>query len=182
MALGVDAKSVAFRLKVRRSEMIRGAKAVWHGTGRDGNGSLTADSHVPTDTPYSFKTGFENEMAPIPRRADCGRPCWMLHNGAGVSVSSGRIYADQAQYGSGRHAGARWKWLQDKPLRAVLAREGLASTRRNSRNCRARRKEAAEFRAPQRHDRLGRQASLETPANDCRYSWRTIVHGIESRR
>lgn len=67
MALGADAKSVAFRLKVRRSEMIRGAKAVWHGTGRDGNGSLTTDSHVPTDTPYSFKTGFENEMAPIPK-------------------------------------------------------------------------------------------------------------------
>ena len=41
--------------------MIRGAKAVWRGTGRDGNGSLTTDSHELTDTPYSFKTRIENE-------------------------------------------------------------------------------------------------------------------------
>ena len=46
--------------------MIRGAKAVWHGTGRDGNGSLTTDSHVLTDTPYSFKTRFENESGTNP--------------------------------------------------------------------------------------------------------------------
>ena len=25
-------------------------------------------------------------------------------------------------------------------------------------------------------------SEFETPANDCRYSWRTIVHGIELRR
>src|ERR1700752_2836730 len=46
--------------------MIRGAKAVWHGSGRDGKGSLTTDSRVLTDTPYSFKTRFENEKGTNP--------------------------------------------------------------------------------------------------------------------
>ena len=41
--------------------MIRKAIAVWHGTGRDGTGALTSDSGVLSNTPYSFKTRFENE-------------------------------------------------------------------------------------------------------------------------
>jgi osmotically inducible protein OsmC len=40
--------------------MIRKAKAVWRGTGRDGDGELTSDSGVLAETPYSFKTRFEN--------------------------------------------------------------------------------------------------------------------------
>jgi osmotically inducible protein OsmC len=40
--------------------MIRKAKAVWRGTGRDGDGDLTTDSGVLAETPYSFKTRFEN--------------------------------------------------------------------------------------------------------------------------
>jgi lipoyl-dependent peroxiredoxin len=41
--------------------MIRKAKAVWRGTGRDGTGDLSTDSGVLAKTPYSFKTRFENE-------------------------------------------------------------------------------------------------------------------------
>ncbi len=41
--------------------MIRKAKAVWRGTGRAGSGSLSTDSGVLADTPYSFRTRFENE-------------------------------------------------------------------------------------------------------------------------
>ena len=41
--------------------MIRKAKAVWRGTGRDGNGNLSTDSGVLAETPYSFRTRFENE-------------------------------------------------------------------------------------------------------------------------
>src|SRR5579863_9608410 len=40
--------------------MIRKAKAVWRGTGRDGNGDLTTGSQVLNGTPYSYKTRFEN--------------------------------------------------------------------------------------------------------------------------
>ena len=46
--------------------MIRKAKAVWHGTGRAGNGNLSTDSGVLADTPYSFKTRFENEKGTNP--------------------------------------------------------------------------------------------------------------------
>src|SRR6201988_2872270 len=46
--------------------MIRKAKAVWQGTGRAGNGHLTTDSGVLSNTPYSFKTRFENEKGTNP--------------------------------------------------------------------------------------------------------------------
>jgi lipoyl-dependent peroxiredoxin len=46
--------------------MIRKAKAIWHGTGRAGNGTLTTDSGVLDATPYSFRTRFENEKGTNP--------------------------------------------------------------------------------------------------------------------
>src|SRR6267143_6178823 len=46
--------------RARRRDMIRKAKAVWRGTGRDGGGVLSTDSGVLAETPYSFKTRFEN--------------------------------------------------------------------------------------------------------------------------
>lgn len=46
--------------------MIRKAKAVWQGTGRAGTGTLATDSGVLANTPYSFKTRFENEKGTNP--------------------------------------------------------------------------------------------------------------------
>jgi osmotically inducible protein OsmC len=46
--------------------MIRKARAVWQGTGKDGNGQLSSDSGVLSSTPYSFKTRFENERGTNP--------------------------------------------------------------------------------------------------------------------
>ena len=46
--------------------MIRKAKAVWRGTGRDGKGALSTDSGVLAETPYSFRTRFENEKGTNP--------------------------------------------------------------------------------------------------------------------
>jgi osmotically inducible protein OsmC len=46
--------------------MIRKAKAVWRGTGRDGGGDLSTDSGVLAETPYSYKTRFENEKGTNP--------------------------------------------------------------------------------------------------------------------
>ncbi len=46
--------------------MIRKARAVWRGTGRDGSGSLTTDSGVLSDTPYTFRTRFESEPGTNP--------------------------------------------------------------------------------------------------------------------
>jgi len=46
--------------------MIRKAKAAWRGTGRDGNGDLSTDSQVLNQTPYSYRTRFENEKGTNP--------------------------------------------------------------------------------------------------------------------
>ena len=46
--------------------MIRKAKAVWRGTGRAGSGHLSTDSGVLAETPYSFRTRFENERGTNP--------------------------------------------------------------------------------------------------------------------
>ena len=46
--------------------MIRKAKAIWRGTGRDGRGNLSTDSGVLAKTPYSYKTRFENERGTNP--------------------------------------------------------------------------------------------------------------------
>jgi osmotically inducible protein OsmC len=46
--------------------MIRKARAVWQGTGKDGTGRLSADSTVLHNTPYSFKTRFEKEPGTNP--------------------------------------------------------------------------------------------------------------------
>jgi len=46
--------------------MIRKAMAVWRGTGRDGSGALSSDSGVLENTPYSFRTRFENEKGTNP--------------------------------------------------------------------------------------------------------------------
>ena len=46
--------------------MIRKANAVWQGTGRDGTGALTSQSGVLKETPYSFKTRFEDSPGTNP--------------------------------------------------------------------------------------------------------------------
>jgi osmotically inducible protein OsmC len=46
--------------------MIRKARAVWRGTGRDGDGDLTTDSKVLSETPYSYRTRFENQAGTNP--------------------------------------------------------------------------------------------------------------------
>ncbi|HEX4182937.1 MAG TPA: OsmC family protein [Caulobacteraceae bacterium] len=46
--------------------MIRKATAAWRGTGRDGDGDLTTDSGVLSESPYSFRTRFENEKGTNP--------------------------------------------------------------------------------------------------------------------
>jgi osmotically inducible protein OsmC len=46
--------------------MIRKAKAVWRGTGRTGGGNLSTQSGVLVETPYSFRTRFENEKGTNP--------------------------------------------------------------------------------------------------------------------
>ena len=46
--------------------MIRKGGAVWRGTGKDGAGELTTDSGVLKETPYSYRTRFENRPGTNP--------------------------------------------------------------------------------------------------------------------
>lgn len=46
--------------------MIRKAKAIWSGTGRDGTGNVTTESGVLEKSPYSFKTRFEGAKGTNP--------------------------------------------------------------------------------------------------------------------
>jgi osmotically inducible protein OsmC len=46
--------------------MIRKANAVWRGTGRDGAGELSSPSGVLAQTPYSFRTRFEDQPGTNP--------------------------------------------------------------------------------------------------------------------
>src|SRR6478735_7032696 len=49
-----------------RGFMIRKARAVWQGTGKDGTGHISTDSGILSKTPYSFKTRFESEPGTNP--------------------------------------------------------------------------------------------------------------------
>jgi lipoyl-dependent peroxiredoxin len=46
--------------------MIRKARAVWRGTGRDGTGDLTTDSGVLKESPYSYRTRFQDQPGTNP--------------------------------------------------------------------------------------------------------------------
>ncbi|MDB5590186.1 OsmC family protein [Enterovirga sp.] len=46
--------------------MVKTAKAVWRGAGKDGEGRLTSQSGVLDNTAYSFKTRFEGEKGTNP--------------------------------------------------------------------------------------------------------------------
>ncbi|WP_407428287.1 OsmC family protein [Arcticibacter sp.] len=46
--------------------MIRNATAVWNGSGKDGNGSLTTQSTVLDNTQYSFNSRFEEGIGTNP--------------------------------------------------------------------------------------------------------------------
>jgi len=46
--------------------VIRKARGVWRGSGRGGDGELSSDSGVLANTPYSYRTRFENEKGTNP--------------------------------------------------------------------------------------------------------------------
>ncbi len=47
-------------------KFIRKSSAVWQGTGKDGSGTLSTQSTVLNDTPYSYKTRFEEGIGTNP--------------------------------------------------------------------------------------------------------------------
>ena len=86
--------------------MIRRAKAVWRGTGRSGNGHLSTDSGVLAETPYSYKTRFENEKGTNPEDTDRRRACRMFYHGACLSDAGRRLHAQRIDHRGGGQLGA----------------------------------------------------------------------------
>lgn len=46
--------------------MSRNATAIWHGSGKEGNGTLTTQSGLLKEANYSYKTRFENDPGTNP--------------------------------------------------------------------------------------------------------------------
>ena len=69
--------------------MIRKARAVWHGTGRAGNGDLSSESGVLAEAPYSFRTRFENEKGTNPEElvAAAHAGCFTMAPGFGLQAA-----------------------------------------------------------------------------------------------
>ena len=110
--------------------MIRKAKAIWRGTGRAGNGNLSTDSGVLAETPYSFKTRFENEQGHQSRRADRRRACGMFHHGAGFSIAERRLHANGACHRGCRQPRSGRPGFSHQPLGADVARQRAQSGRK----------------------------------------------------
>ena len=74
--------------------MIRKSKAVWHGTGRDGSGRLSSDSGVLAQTPYSFRTRFENEKGTNPEEliAAAHAGCFTMALAFGLQMAEGTTF------------------------------------------------------------------------------------------
>src|SRR4051812_41001623 len=101
--------------------MIRKARAVWRGTGKDGKGELTTDSGVLSSTPYSFKTRFESELTAASRRIRDQRLQRIIKRRSAEVAEAARQLAglaygphsDSAQSAQSRHrprASVLWNW------------------------------------------------------------------------
>ena len=84
--------------------MIRKAKAVWRGTGRAGSGNLSTDSGVLAETPYSFKTRFENEKGTNPEELIAAAHAGCFTMALAFRAAGRRLHPHRAQYRGGGHS------------------------------------------------------------------------------
>lgn len=70
--------------------MKRHATAVWNGKIKEGTGNLTTESSVLNESPYSFKTRFENERGTNPEEliAAAHAGCFAMQLSANLSEAS----------------------------------------------------------------------------------------------
>jgi organic hydroperoxide reductase OsmC/OhrA len=155
--------------------MIRKAKAVWRGTGRAGSGNLSTDSGVLAETPYSFKTRFENEKGTNPEEliAAAHAGCFTMAlafglQGAGYTPSELSTEAAVTLDPEGlphQSVGSDSARQRAEPRRSHIRSDG-----------RRRREELPGFQGPQCRDHTGRQAALS-----CRSARRTSAHATFRR-
>src|SRR6202047_1563965 len=87
----------------RRCSMIRKAKAVWRGTGRAGNGNLSTDSGVLAETPYSFRTRFENEKGTNPEELIAAAHAGCFTMALAFGLQAGGYTSTGLTYGAALH-------------------------------------------------------------------------------
>ena len=74
--------------------MIRKAKTVWRGPGRDGGGTVSTDSGVLAGTPYSFLTRFENAKGTNPEELIAAAHAGCFSMTLAFVLQGRRLYAD----------------------------------------------------------------------------------------
>ena len=141
--------------------MIRKAKAVWRGTGRDGSGNLSTDSGVLAETPYSFRTRFENEKGTNPEEliAAAHAGCFTMAlafqlQGAGytpteLNTEAAVTLEPEGQGFPHQPVGADPARPSSEPGRSCVCSNGQRG-----------REELPGLQGPQRRDHIGRQVGL----------------------
>ena len=105
--------------------MIRKAKAVWQGTGRDGTGHLSSESGVLAETPYSFKTRFENEKGTNPEELIAAAHAGCFTMALAFGLQARRLHADGAvSTEAAVTLDAGGQAIQDQQVGTDLARQG----------------------------------------------------------
>ena len=151
--------------------MIRKAKAVWQGTGRDGTGNLSSESGVLAGTPYSFKTRFENEKGTNPEEliAAAHAGCFTMALAFGLQLAGFTPTSCRRKPPSRSSRKARDFKISQSAL--TLARQGAEPRRSRFRQDRRRgREELSGVEGAQRRDHAGRQIDLIQHRERCHAS------------
>ncbi len=102
--------------------MIRKAKAIWRGTGRAGSGNLSTDFGVLANTPYSFKTRFENEKGTNPEELIAAAHAGCFTMALAFGLQGAGFTSDRACHRGGRHSRAGGQRISHQSFSADAAR------------------------------------------------------------
>ena len=141
--------------------MIRKAKAVWHGTGRDGSGSLSSNSGVLAATPYSFRTRFENEKGTNPEEliAAAHAGCFTMALAFGLQLAG--LTPTELATEAAVTLEPEGQGFRISKSALTLARQSTEPGRSEIRRTGERRREELPgLEGPQRRDHTRRQAGL----------------------
>jgi OsmC subfamily peroxiredoxin len=110
--------------------MIRKATAVWRGTGRAGSGHLSTDSGVLAQTPYSFKTRFENEKGTNPEELIAAAHAGCFTMALAFVLQAGGFTPTELSTEAAVTLEPEGQGFPHQPLRADLARPGAEPRRK----------------------------------------------------
>ena len=142
--------------------MIRKAKAVWRGTGRAGSGNLSTNSGVLADTPYSFKTRFENEKGTNPEELIAAAHAGCFTMALAFRLQGGGFTPTELKTEAAVTLEPEGQGFRISQIGSDAARQSAEPRRSNlcsdGRRCR---EKLSGLQGPQRHDHIGRQIDLK---------------------